>query len=238
MRKSLNPRLTSAAEFVRRGARFADVGTDHAYLPIFLLGEGRISYALCTDINEGPLASAVANARDAGLYEKMDFCLTDGAAALSSYGITDMAICGMGGDLIASIVEAAEYLRDENVNLILQPMTKQEALRESLYLMGYEIIAESYSRDAGKPYVCMQVKYCGVKRELSEFEREVCPKNAIIVNKDLQIVYLKNKLKSYKEMIRGKKCGGEACDAEEKIACAIEKYLNLQDSHKARPYVC
>jgi tRNA (adenine22-N1)-methyltransferase len=225
MRKSLNPRLTSAAEFVRRGARFADVGTDHAYLPIFLLGEGRISYALCTDINEGPLASAVANARDAGLYEKMDFCLTDGAAALSSYGITDMAICGMGGDLIASIVEAAEYLRDENVNLILQPMTKQEALRESLYLMGYEIIAESYSRDAGKPYVCMQVKYCGVKKELPEFEREVCPKNAKIVNKDLQKVYLEKKISIYKKIINGKKCGGNEEPRELHLARMIEEYL-------------
>ena len=172
MRKALNPRLTSAAEFVRQGARFADVGTDHAYLPLFLLGEGRISYALCTDINEGPLASAIANAKDAGLYDKMDFRLTDGAAALAEYGITDMAICGMGGDLIASIVEAADYLRDDNINLILQPMTKQEALRENLYLMGYEIIAESYSRDAGKPYVCMQVKYCGEKKELSEEEKQ------------------------------------------------------------------
>ena len=226
MRKSLNPRLTSAAEFVRQGARFADVGTDHAYLPIFLLGEGRISYALCTDINEGPLASAVANARDAGLYEKMDFCLTDGAAALSGYGITDMAICGMGGDLIASIVEAAEYLRDENINLILQPMTKQEALRESLYLMGYEIIAESYSRDAGKPYVCMQAKYCGVKRELPEFEREVCPKNAKIVNKDLQINYLKKKISTYKKIIGGKKSGGNDNPRELHLVEMIEAYLN------------
>ena len=77
MRKALNPRLMTAAEFVRQGARFADVGTDHAYLPIFLLSEGKISHAVCSDINEGPLASAVANAREAGLYEKMDFVLTN-----------------------------------------------------------------------------------------------------------------------------------------------------------------
>ena len=224
MRK-LNPRLTSAAEFVRQGARFADVGTDHAYLPIFLLGEGRISYALCTDINEGPLDSAVANAREAGLYEKMDFRLTDGAAALAEYGITDMAICGMGGDLIASIVEAAEYLRDGNINLILQPMTKQEALRESLYRMGYEIVAESYSFDAGKPYVCMQVRYSGISRELPETEREVCPKNIKIVNKDLQITYLKKKITTYKKIINGKKSGGNESPRELELVRMIEEYL-------------
>ena len=225
MRKSLNPRLTSAAEFVRQGARFADVGTDHAYLPIFLLGEGRISYALCTDINEGPLASAVANAREAGLHEKMDFCLTDGAAALSGYGITDMAICGMGGDLIASIVRAADYLRDESINLILQPMTKQEALRESLYLMGYEIVAESYSHDAGKPYVCMQVKYTGIPRSLGEVEREICPKNTKIVNKDLQINYLKKKISTYKKIVGGKKFGGNENPRELHLLRMIEDYL-------------
>ena len=225
MKKALNPRLTSAAEFVRQGARFADVGTDHAYLPIFLLSEGRISYALCTDINEGPLASAVANAKDAGLFEKMDFCLTDGAAALSGYGITDMAICGMGGDLIASIVEAAEYLRDENINLILQPMTKQEALRENLYRMGYEIVSESYSCDAGKYYVCMQVTYSGASKAIEEIEREICPVNAKIVNKDLQISYLKKKISTYKKIIGGKKSGGNDNPRELSLVKMIEEYL-------------
>lgn len=226
MKKALNPRLTSAAEFVRQGARFADVGTDHAYLPIFLLSEGVISYALCTDINEGPLASAIANAKDAGLYEKMEFCLTDGAAALSGYGITDMAICGMGGDLIASIVEAAGYLKDEKINLILQPMTKQEALRENLYRMGYEIIAESYSYDAGKPYVCMQVKYSGISKALNEAEKEICPKNARIVNKDLQITYLKKKISTYKKIVGGKKSGGNENPRELSLVRMIEEYLN------------
>ena len=225
MRKALNPRLMTAAEFVRQGARFADVGTDHAYLPIFLLSEGKISYALCSDINEGPLASAVANAREAGLYEKMDFVLTDGAAALSTYGITDIAICGMGGDLIATIVEAASFLFDSNINLILQPMTKQEALRERLYLMGFEIVAESYSRDAGKPYVCMQVKYTGEKKVLSETEREICPKSANIVNKDLQKVYLEKKISIYRKIINGKKCGGNEEPRELHLARMIEEYL-------------
>ena len=229
MRKALNPRLTSAAEFVRQGARFADIGTDHAYLPIFLLGEGRISYALCTDINEGPLASAMANAEEAGLYEKMDFRLTDGAAALASYGITDMAICGMGGDLIASIVEAAEFLRREDINLILQPMTKQEALRSKLYEMGYEIAAESYSEDGGKPYVCMQVKYTGEKTELSLRGREICPENAKIVNRDLQIKYLQKKIATYKKIIGGKSAGGNYEPRELELVQMIEEYLSKGD---------
>ncbi len=225
MKKSLNPRLASAAEFVRQGARFADIGTDHAYLPIFLLEEGRISYALCTDINEGPLSSARANAADRELTDKMDFLLTDGAAALSSYDLSDIAICGMGGDLIGSIVEAAEFLRDERINLILQPMTKQEALRANLYRMGYAILEESYSFDSGKPYVCMQVKYTGVKRELSEREREIHPENTKIANFDLQKVYLEKKISTYKKIIGGKLSGGNDNPREKQIAEMIEEYL-------------
>ena len=226
MKKALNPRLTSAAEFVRQGARFADIGTDHAYLPIFLLSEGRISYAVCSDINEGPLASAKANARESGLYEKMDFCLTDGVAALAGYDLTDIAVCGMGGDLIASIVEAADFLKDEKINLILQPMTKQEALREKLYLMGYEIVAESYSIDAGKHYVCMQVKYTAKARELSEIEKEICPENARIVNKSLQIAYLEKKKSTYRKIVNGKASGGNLEPRELLSIKMIDEYLN------------
>lgn len=225
MKKALNPRLTSAAEFVRQGARFADIGTDHAYLPIFLLSEGRISYAVCSDINEGPLASAKANARESGLYEKMDFCLTDGVSALGGYDLSDIAVCGMGGDLIASIVEAADFLRDEKINLILQPMTKQEALREKLYLMGYEIMAESYSIDAGKHYVCMQVKYTGNKRELSDIEKEICPENTIVVNKDLQIAYLEKKKSTYRKIVNAKASGGNLEPKELLSIKMIDEYL-------------
>ncbi len=225
MKKALNPRLTSAAEFVRQGARFADIGTDHAYLPIFLLSEGRISYAVCSDINEGPLASAKANAREAGLYEKMDFCLTDGVAALEGFNLSDIAVCGMGGDLIASIVEAADFLKDESINLILQPMTKQETLRERLYLMGYEITAESYSIDAGKHYVCMQAKYTGNKRELSDIEKEICPENTIIVNKDLQIAYLEKKKSTYRKIVNGKASGGNLEPRELLSIRMIDEYL-------------
>ena len=68
---TLDGRLSSAAKFVRQGARFAEIGTDHAYLPIFLLESGRIDYAVCSDINEGPLASARENAREAGVFDKI-----------------------------------------------------------------------------------------------------------------------------------------------------------------------
>ena len=150
MRSALNARLLSAAELTRQGACLADIGTDHAYLPLFLLSEGRISFAYATDINEGPLSSARKNAEEYAFADKMEFILTDGAAALRGKGITDYTICGMGGELIRDIIDRAEHLKDAGVNLILQPMSRQEKLREYLASHGFRIVKESYSYDAGK----------------------------------------------------------------------------------------
>ena len=113
---NISPRLLSAADFVRQDAILADIGTDHAYLPLFLLSEGRIKKAFCSDVNEGPLASARANADAAGLLDRVEFTLADGADALSGRGITDYAICGMGGELISDIVSRIGIAHSASLN--------------------------------------------------------------------------------------------------------------------------
>ncbi len=155
-------RLLSVAKFVRRGARFADVGTDHAYLPIFLLTEGIIDRAVCSDINAGPLDNARATAAERGVCDKIDFYLADGAAALSELGITDMAVCGMGGELISEIIEKAPFIKERRVRLILQPMTRQEHLREYLYKSGFSIVGEDYAAAGGKSYSIIAAEYSGI----------------------------------------------------------------------------
>jgi tRNA (adenine22-N1)-methyltransferase len=168
----LGKRLLSAADFVRQGAYFADIGTDHAYLPLFLIGEGKITRAVCTDINRGPLESAVKNARAFGYEDKIIFKLTDGADGTDGMGITDYAICGMGGELIADIIERSPHLMTEGVRLILQPMSRQSYLRRYLASRGFFEIGESYSCDSGKYYLCIAVEYDGACREISDFEAE------------------------------------------------------------------
>ena len=218
---ALNPRLNSAAELVRQGATFADIGTDHAYLPLFLLEEGRICRAFCTDINKGPLESARKNVAAAGMSDRCEFLLTDGATSLAGRGITDYAICGMGGELIADIISRAPELATEEVSLILQPMSRQSVLRKYLASAGFEIRCESYSCDAGKYYVCMLVKYSGVPRDIDDIEAEIGNKNCKIVNKDAQIGYLKSKYDAISRAVQGKKRGGENAESEENILRAI-----------------
>ena len=224
---ALDKRLYSAAQFVRQDAVFADIGTDHAYLPIFLLKEGRIRRAFCSDVNEGPLNKAKEHAAASGVDFGIEFCLADGATKLSGKGITDFAICGMGGELIAKIISEAPFLRDVGINLILQPMTKQAYLRRFLSEEGFSVKAEAYSEDGHKYYVCLLASYTGKTRKISDAEAEICAKGAVIVNEDLQIRYLCNKLHAYKKMIKGKKLGGDNVENDEKVARAIEDYLKI-----------
>ena len=212
---ALDGRLASAAGLVRQGARFADIGTDHAHLPLALLREGRIESAVCSDINRGPLDSAMANAREAGFFEKIRFVLTDGAAALADEGLTDIAICGMGGELIAAIIEAAPFLKDSGIRLILQPMSRQGQLRRYLAREGFAVINEVYSYSQGKYYVTLCAEYTGVRYEPSLYERELGRAEFLDTGCPECLGYLDARLRVYEKIARGKREGGEAeCDEE------------------------
>lgn len=191
MKSALNARLFSVAELVRQGAVLADIGTDHAYLPIFLLERERISHAYLSDINRGPLASARENAEAHGLIDKVTLVLSDGAASLADSGATDYAICGMGGELIASIIDSAPHLCSPDINLILQPMTRQAHLRRYLYSHGFRIIREAYSTEGDKHYAVMQVRYVGERVEIDDCEAEIGVGESEFLNTPSRISYLR-----------------------------------------------
>lgn len=221
----LSVRLLSAADFVRWGAVFADVGTDHAYLPLFLLKEGRIDRAVCSDINRGPLNSAMENARDMGFFEKIDFVLTNGAKELSGMGITDLAICGMGGELIADIISEAPFLKNPEINLILQPMSKQAHLRRFLAKEGFTVIRESYTKEGTHAYVTMLVSFNGDVREISEREAELGLAPQCIDSPECRF-YLERRLMALRRAEGGKLRGGAKRAPETELISLISEILN------------
>ena len=222
---AIDGRLLSVAGFVRQGAQFADIGTDHAYLPIYLLKGGVISYAAASDINEGPLESARANAREYGVIDKMSFHLADGLDDLKDSGVTDIAIAGMGGELIADIVSRAEFVKNKDIRLILQPMSKQAHLRRTLEAGGFRIIGESYSKSMGKYYLTVCAEYDGMPREIDlveaelgrdEFVRELTPE---------AVGYFRTKLRALEKIGRGKAAGGEPTDTEDILSKKIKEII-------------
>ena len=221
----ISERLLSCAKLVRAGAHFADIGTDHAYLPIFLLNSGVIESAVCSDVNSGPLKTAERNAREAGLYDKMKFILSDGADKLSGLGITDVAICGMGGELIADIVTRAEFFRVKGFRLILQPMSKSEVLRETILSLGFTVLSEVYSCDAGKYYVSILCEYTGEVEEWDEVRLSFgsLPKREELTSAALY--YLKARERALHRRIEGKRLGGEDYSYEERLYSFLSRYL-------------
>lgn len=154
----LTPRLRAIAEMVPAGASFADIGTDHAYLPTWLLLNGIIDRAIAADIREGPLERAKETARKYLVDDKMDFRLCDGLTAVREGEANAIAIAGMGGDTIAHILSQASWTKNPDVMLFLQPMTSQPDLRQWLYSNGYRIESERVVREGNKLYIILCVK--------------------------------------------------------------------------------
>ena len=102
----LSPRLRSVAELVPHGAHFADVGTDHAYLPVWLILHGVIDKAIASDLRPGPLERARETAEKYSVADRIDFRLCDGLTGLRSEEANAIAIAGMGGETIANIWRA------------------------------------------------------------------------------------------------------------------------------------
>ncbi len=164
-RLSLDERLSAVADFVV-GDRLLDIGSDHALLPISLCLDGKVSYAQATDVNPAPLSGAAANIGRYGLSDRISLKVADGFRGVD-FPATDVVIAGMGGQLIASILQNGEYPLS-GVNLVLQPMTGASDLRSFLSENGYEITGERIVRRRGEQriYQVIRARFTGVPYSL------------------------------------------------------------------------
>ena len=169
----LDERLALCAEFVRDGARLVDVGTDHAYLPVWLACDGKIKSAVACDVRPKPLENAKANIQKYHVENVVSTALSDGLDSISPDLADDIVIAGMGGELIAKIIMRTQWLRDTDKRLILQPMSRAESLRPLLCENGFHIQQEKACISANKSYSVMLCRYDGVKRTCNNIFRYI-----------------------------------------------------------------
>ena len=154
---TLGPRLETAASFLPEGARVADIGTDHARLPIWLLKTGRADYVMASDIADDPIRRARENVERWGVGTKVRLIQCAGFDGYQPGDFTHGVICGMGGDTIAAILSAAPWTADGAHTLILQPETAAQRLREYLYTHHYQILDEIAVIDGTRVYTVLKV---------------------------------------------------------------------------------
>lgn len=165
---TLTPRLLTAASMARQGVTAADIGTDHAYIPAYLVANGLCAHAVACDINPGPLGNARATLKKYGMEQSIELRLGNGLEPVKPNEAQDIYICGMGGDIISEIILAAPWVKNNNVHLILQPMTRAEHLRAFLFANGYSILRERAVTEGRHCYTVINAAYTGEKSEPDE----------------------------------------------------------------------
>lgn len=155
MKLPISQRLLACCGYISPGDRVADVGCDHGYLAIHLLQSGTASKVYASDVRQGPLESAIKNARKFGVEDRITFFLSDGVQAVPRD--FDVLVCaGMGADVMISILEAAPWLRSRQYRLILQCQSKTPILRRYLSETGWSIWREQVLRDGRFLYTVLE----------------------------------------------------------------------------------
>lgn len=174
----LGERLTRVASFVPNGSKVCDVGSDHAYLPVYLILNDQISCAIAGEVVEGPFLSAKQTVRDYRMEDRIEVRLGDGLQILSKEDeITAVTICGMGGELISRILEAGYsggHINGQE-RLILQPNVAEHFVREWLMNHSYQIVDETVVSDNHRLYEIIVAEPVGKRVEYTELELKYGP---------------------------------------------------------------
>ena len=172
-------RLSLCASFVRQGSRLADIGTDHAYLPVWLCRSGVCPSAIAADINPEPLSRGQLTVEEAGLTDRITTRLSDGLSEIAQNEADDIVIAGMGGELIAKIIKSCAFSRDSDKRWILKKKKKSEILIEWLCENGYSILRQDCCVASDKCYTVILAAYTGehkTRSELYPYLGELCPR--------------------------------------------------------------
>ncbi len=220
----LDQRLMTVYDFIRDGRVFADIGTDHAYLPCYAVLSGKSPSAFACDVKDGPLLHAAATVKKYKLDEKITFVKTYGLMYMDDLAFDDIVIAGMGGELITDIIRLSPYLKDPKYNFVLQPMLSKDKLREFLFDNGFNIINDVYCVSQGRFYTVINAVYDGVIRKLTPFQAlmGVWDKNA---PPRFSKEYAMRQVHVLKNRINGIKSTGKDCPEYEELLREVTEFI-------------
>ncbi len=170
----LTPRLEAIAKKVSYNATVADIGTDHAYIPIYLVENNIANSIYACDINQGPINMANKQIEKYGYTEEITTKLGPGLEPVVDMGIENIIIAGMGGILIKEIIEANKETAFSAHKLILQPMIAQEELRQYLIQNGFQIIDEDLAQEDRRIYQLIVAKK-GISEPWADVDYHISP---------------------------------------------------------------
>lgn len=154
----LSKRLELVAAFVPKGCRLADVGTDHGYVPIYLVRQGQVSHAIAMDVRSGPLRRAGAHIERYRLAEYIEIRRSDGLKELQAGEADTVVIAGMGGELMIRILEEGKHVWDSISTWVFAPQSELYKVRLYLQQRGFAIAVEEMLEEDGKFYTVMRVE--------------------------------------------------------------------------------
>lgn len=224
----LSYRLNKIAQKVTQNGIIADIGTDHAYIPIFLYKNNRIKSGIACDISKGSLQKAKDNIKKYNLQDKIQTRLGNGLEKISLQDNVDtVIIAGMGGMLMIDILEKGKYILENVKELILQPQKDIDKVREYLHKNNFKIIDDEMLKDDGKYYTIIKsikgeedILYkkeeyvfgrfeinnkCQTLKEYIEeqlYKMEIVLKNIKETNIQNRILEIEDNIKTYKEVLK------------------------------------
>lgn len=232
MQINLSKRLELIANEVKKGAKVADIGTDHAYIPIYLVQNDIAQCVYACDIKEGPLLSAKENISAYGCGEKIETRLSNGLQAMKSGEFDTVIIAGMGGELIRDIISDAKHLRSKYIEYILSPHSKLCEFRAYLRTQSYKTVKEFMLKCSGKFYTVIKVVYDpDVVPEYKEDKNELYDTYGyyLIKNKDKVLYeYLQKEEKKYENIIKRLKNKADEEGLSHKLELIKEALYEMQ----------
>ncbi|SHG96422.1 tRNA (adenine(22)-N(1))-methyltransferase [Tepidibacter thalassicus] len=198
----LSERLEVIANLVDKNTILADIGTDHGYIPVYLLKNKKIKYAVAADINRGPLENAKKEVLLNNLEDKVDLRLGSGLSVLKKGEVDEVIIAGMGGVLISKILEESFEVAKSLKKIILQPMQASDELRKYLYSEKFEIIDEVLVKEDFRIYEIIVVNYGGKKHKIEDDIYYEIGKKLVEKNDPLLLEFIDKKINEYEKIIK------------------------------------